>query len=191
MATRCAAIWFVSPNLVYDPVENVSNSFEKDISKKFPSLFVIVDKQGRGNDELRWSVDNSYKKSQTWKSEVVLNKVISINQTSQNITNRHSHESSSSKYSKCILIAMPWGMAIWYTQSIFGYLYGYPGLCSELFLKEPQPIRTTNNFLDMFWILIKRLKQEGKIWQKIVHVCGHQLSTTTVMLYLKPHWLIA
>ena len=58
MATRCAAIWFVSPNLVYDPVENVSNSFEKDISKKFPSLFVIVDKQGRGNDELRWSVDN-------------------------------------------------------------------------------------------------------------------------------------
>ena len=58
MATRCAAIWFVSPNLVYDPVENVSNSFEKDISKKFPSLFVIVDKQGWGNDELRWSVDN-------------------------------------------------------------------------------------------------------------------------------------
>ena len=58
MATRCAAVWFVSPNLVYDPVENVSNSFEKDISKKFPSLFVIVDKQGRGNDELRWSVDN-------------------------------------------------------------------------------------------------------------------------------------
>ena len=53
MATRCAAIWFVSPNLVYDPVENVSNSFEKDISKKFPSLFVIVDKQGRGNDEVR------------------------------------------------------------------------------------------------------------------------------------------
>ena len=99
---------------------------------------------------------SSCKKSQTWKSRVVLNKVTSINQISQNVTNWHSHESSSSKYSKYILVAMPWGMTIWYTQSIFlGYLFGYPGLCSELFFKEPQPIRKTNNPLEMFWMLLK------------------------------------
>ena len=53
IATVCAAIWFVSTNLAYGPVGNVSNSFEKGISKKFPHLFCDVEKQGRGNDELR------------------------------------------------------------------------------------------------------------------------------------------